>query len=87
MIPGLETDAMFVDPEKRRELDNDFNTPKKYLAFFRWTINHRDGWAYSRGLRPRLQKLLANETDVIYDTKHSTCDRKCYRREMSQSKF
>ena len=87
VIPGLETDAMFVDPEKRRELDNDFNTPKKYLAFFRWTINHRDGWAYSRGLRPRLQKLLANETDVIYDTKHSTCDRKCYRREMSQSKF
>ena len=87
VIPGLETDAMFVDPENRRELENDFNTPKKYLAFFRGTINHRDGWAYSRGLRPRLQKLLANETDVIYDTKHSTCDRKCYRREMSQSKF
>ena len=54
VIPGLETDAMFVDPENRRELDNDFNTPKKYLAFFRWTINHRDGWAYSRGLWPRL---------------------------------
>ena len=87
VIPGLEADAMFVDPENRRELENDFNTPKKYLAFFRGTINHRDGWAYSRGLRPRLQKLLANETDVIYDTKHSTCDRKCYRREMSQSKF
>ena len=87
VIPGLEADAMFVDPENRRELENDFNTPKKYLAFFRGTINHRDGWAYSRGLRPRLQKLLANETDVIYDTKHSTCDTKCYRREMSQSKF
>ena len=65
---------MFVDPENRRELENDFNTPKKYLAFFRGTINHRDGWAYSRGLWPRLQKLLVNETDVIYDTKHSTCD-------------
>ena len=87
VIPGLESDQTFVSPESRRDLENEFATPKKFLAFFRGTINHRDGWAYSRGLRPRLQKLLANESDVIYDTKHSTCDRKCYRREMSQSKF
>lgn len=88
VIPGLESDPMFFSSESRDELtENEFGAPKKYLAFFRGTINHRDGWAYSRGLRPRLQNIFRNVTDIIYDTKHSTCDRKCYRKEMSQSKF
>ena len=30
VIPGLEADQNFVDPENRAELENEFGTPKKY---------------------------------------------------------
>jgi hypothetical protein len=49
---------------------------RKFLAYFRGTIFHREGNAYSRGLRPRLHALFANETDLIYGTKKKDCDRK-----------
>jgi hypothetical protein len=52
---------------------------RKFLAYFRGTIFHREGNAYSRGLRPRLHALFANETDIIYGTKKKDCDRQVNR--------
>ena len=51
------------------------------------TFFHREGSSYSRGLRPKLHALFANETDIIYNTKQKDCDRKCYRAEMAESVY
>ncbi|XRB16445.1 glycosyltransferase family 47 protein [Pseudoscourfieldia marina] len=86
VVPGLEASPIFYLPKERERLLAREGKPRKYLAYFRGTIDHREGWAYSRGLRPRLKKLL-NASDIIYDTKHSTCDRQCYHNEMAESVF
>ena len=87
VVPGLEASPIFYLPKERDRLVAKEGKPRKYLAYFRGTIDHREGWAYSRGLRPRLKKIFANATDIIYDTKHSTCDRQCYHNEMADSVF
>mmetsp|Transcript_45981 Transcript_45981/g.87742 ORF Transcript_45981/g.87742 Transcript_45981/m.87742 type:complete len:476 (-) Transcript_45981:490-1917(-) len=86
VIPGLEADQQFWGEESRQELVT--NPPhRRYIAYFRGTIFHREGNAYSRGLRPRLHALFQNQSDIIYGTKQKDCDRKCYRQEMTESVF
>eukprot|EP00238_Polyblepharides_amylifera_P011906 CAMPEP_0196592856 /NCGR_PEP_ID=MMETSP1081-20130531/74024_1 /TAXON_ID=36882 /ORGANISM="Pyramimonas amylifera, Strain CCMP720" /LENGTH=519 /DNA_ID=CAMNT_0041916667 /DNA_START=82 /DNA_END=1638 /DNA_ORIENTATION=- len=86
VIPGLEADPQFWGQDSRQELIT--HPPhRRYLAYFRGTIFHREGTAYSRGLRPRLHAIFANQTDIIYNTKQKDCDRKCYRAEMTESVF
>ena len=86
VIPGLEYDKRLYLEEHRNELVK--NPPKrKILAMFRGTIDHPAGFAYSKGLRPKLKKIFQNATDVIYDTKVKDCDRDCYVREMTESVF
>ncbi|CAL6334967.1 unnamed protein product [Bathycoccus prasinos] len=86
VIPGLEYDKRMYLEEHRNELV--MNPPKrKILAMFRGTIDHPAGFAYSKGLRPKLKKIFQNATDVIYDTKIKDCDRDCYVREMTESVF
>ncbi|KAK3233372.1 Glycerol kinase [Cymbomonas tetramitiformis] len=86
VIPGLEADERFTHPASRQQLVD--NPPeRKFLAYFRGTIFHREGNAYSRGLRPRLHGLFVNQTDIIYNTKKKECDRQCYRQEMAESVF
>lgn len=75
VIPGLEADQQFWGEESRQELVT--NPPhRRYIAYFRGTIFHREGNAYSRGLRPRLHALFQNQSDIIYGTKQKDCDRK-----------
>jgi len=86
VIPGLEYDKRMYLEEHRNELVK--NPPKrKILAMFRGTIDHPAGFAYSKGLRPKLKKIFQNATDVIYGTKIKDCDRDCYVREMTESVF
>lgn len=88
VIPGLEADERLWGERYRERLVNPATAPhRRFLAYFRGTIDHREGWAYSKGLRPRLKKLFRNETDIIYDTKKKDCDRSCYIEEMAESKF
>jgi len=87
VVPGMEADPMFYEPAKRAALVEREGQPREYLAYFRGTIDHREGTAYSRGLRPRLKKLFANVTDIIYNTKKKDCDRRCYHEEMANSVF
>ena len=86
VIPGMEADERLYLERHRRVLV-DSPPRRKYLAMFRGTIDHREGNAYSRGLRPRLKKIFANESDVIYDTKKKDCNRDCYVQEMAESVF
>ena len=86
VIPGFEYDKRMYLEEHRNELVK--NPPKrKILAMFRGTIDHPAGFAYSKGLRPKLKKIFQNATDVIYGTKIKDCDRDCYVREMTESVF
>ena len=87
VIPGMEFDPQFYTESSRNELITAYGKDRQFLSFFRGTIDHKDGASYSRGLRPRLKNILANEKDVIYDKKRKDCDRRCYRKEMAQSKF
>lgn len=44
------------------------------------------GEAYSRGIRPKLQKLLSGEPGVVFsEPDASTCDRDCYRKELRRA--
>eukprot|EP00899_Mesostigma_viride_P009806 jgi/Mesvir1/18827/Mv11428-RA.1 len=89
VVPGLEADPTFHSPQSHARLverkGEDHLRP--HLAYFRGTIDHREGWAYSKGLRPRLKAVFANETDIIYGPKRKDCDRQCYHEEMSASVF
>ena len=86
VIPGLEYDKRLYRAEHRQVLVDE--PPKrKFLAMFRGTIDHPAGFAYSKGLRPKLKQIFANASDVIYDTKVKDCDRDCYVREMTESVF
>jgi len=86
VIPGMEADERLYLATHRQRLV-DAPPQRKYLAMFRGTIDHREGTAYSRGLRPRLKKIFANVSDVIYDTKKKDCNRDCYVQEMAESVF
>ena len=86
VIPGLEYDKRLYREEHRSVLVTEPPT-RQYLAMFRGTIDHPAGFAYSKGLRPKLKKIFANASDVIYDTKKKDCDRDCYVREMTESVF
>lgn len=86
VIPGMEADERLYLARHRQGLV-DSPPQRKYLAMFRGTIDHREGDAYSRGLRPRLKKIFANISDVIYDTKRKDCNRDCYVQEMAESVF
>jgi len=86
VIPGMEADErMYLAKHRQHLVDNP--PQRKWLAMFRGTIDHREGNAYSRGLRPRLKKIFANVSDVIYDTKKQDCNRDCYVQEMAESVF
>jgi hypothetical protein len=54
VIPGLEIDPLFFSPDSRAKLYELEGQKKKNLAYFRGTIFHKAGWAYSKGLRPKL---------------------------------
>ena len=54
VIPGLEIDPLFFYPDNRAKLHALEDLKKKYPAYFRGTIFHKAGWAYSKGLRPKL---------------------------------
>lgn len=54
VIPGLEIDPLFFQPQNREPLYTLEAKPRKHLAYFRGTIFHKAGWSYSKGLRPKL---------------------------------
>ncbi|GAQ87674.1 Exostosin family protein [Klebsormidium nitens] len=83
VIPGMESDPVFYLPSSRAAISKE----KDLLAYFRGTIDHWEGNAYSKGIRPRIRDLLQNETDIIFKQASSDCDRECYHREMSRANF
>ena len=87
VIPGMEFDQKFYSVPARKKLVQDVGTQRKYLAFFRGTIHHPEGDIYSKGLRPKLEKLFKGKEDIIYDKRVKQCDRACYHDEMGNSKF
>ena len=87
VIPGMEYDQKFYSVPARKKLVQDVGTQRKYLAFFRGTIHHPEGDIYSKGLRPKLEKLFEGKDDIIYDKRVKQCDRACYHDEMGNSKF
>ena len=87
VIPGMEFDQKFYAVPSRKALVESVGEKRKYLAFFRGTIHHPEGDIYSKGLRPKLEKLFEGKEDIIYDKRVKQCDRACYHDEMGNSKF
>ena len=87
VIPGMEFDPKFYSVPSRKALVESVGEKRKYLAFFRGTIHHPEGDIYSKGLRPKLEKLFEGKEDIIYDKRVKKCDRACYHDEMGNSKF
>tara|TARA_B100001758_G_scaffold232335_1_gene229588 strand:- start:2384 stop:3571 length:1188 start_codon:yes stop_codon:yes gene_type:complete len=84
VIPGLEPDSEFIEGKLRKQS----SLKKDIFAFFRGTILNKAGiLAYSRGIRPKMEAAFKKHKDVIFTEEIPSCDRDCYRKELTRSTF
>jgi hypothetical protein len=73
VIPGLENDAAMWSGQLR-----DKPLPRDIFAYFKGTINNREGKSYSRGIRIKMAAALHGVKDVVFSEVVYGCDHQCY---------
>ena len=82
VVPGLEYHPDFWSGALLGR-----NESRRTLLYFRGTVHHPAGDAYSRGLRIVLEEALANRSDVVYEGHSPACGRDCYMTGMRRAVF